>query len=480
MRYLSKVILKNFQSHQHSIVEFENGLNVIVGPSDTGKSAIIRGIKWVLYNEPSGDYFIREGENECSVTLEFSDGIAVERFRSRSKNIYILHRRDGEKIKYQGFGTSVPDEIVEAIRIKKIHLDGEESSSINIGEQLEGPFLLSEKTSTRASAIGRLIGVNIIDEALRETLRDLRNLNNNKRYLDERTESLKDELKKYKYLDKLSEQATNIEGIKKLIKEKSIKLERLKSILNNYSKMKNELKEVNGYLEKVSDLDILEEKVKEISYLNSYYKILSNRRKDLLEYRKGITLNLNIIEKLDKINKIEKNYSLLLDYYSRRYNLEKLNKNLKSNQKEKFKMNKLSEQLRNITQLEKKLGLIEFYIDKLENFNYLSKKFERNKERLEIGRKYIKSLNKIDYIQDIYEDLGIRLERLRHLSNINKKIKSYKKHLTKERQEREISEENIRLELEEYRKLLEKIEVCPVCLSNINDDKIQHIVEHYK
>ena len=59
MRYIKKIILENFQSHKYSVIELNEELNVIVGPSDSGKSAIIRGLKWALYNEPSGDYFIR-------------------------------------------------------------------------------------------------------------------------------------------------------------------------------------------------------------------------------------------------------------------------------------------------------------------------------------------------------------------------------------------------------------------------------------
>ncbi len=37
--------------------------------------------------------------------------------------------------------------------------------------------MLSEKNATRANAIGRLVGVHIIDDALKDTLRDIRNLN---------------------------------------------------------------------------------------------------------------------------------------------------------------------------------------------------------------------------------------------------------------------------------------------------------------
>ncbi|MCG4585937.1 AAA family ATPase, partial [Anaerosalibacter bizertensis] len=86
MKYIKKVVLENFQSHKYTELEFDEHLNVIVGPSDQGKSAIIRGIKWALFNEPSGNFFIREGANDCSVTVIFNDNTKIKRYKSKSKN----------------------------------------------------------------------------------------------------------------------------------------------------------------------------------------------------------------------------------------------------------------------------------------------------------------------------------------------------------------------------------------------------------
>ncbi len=146
MKYIKKVILENFQSHKYTEMEFDKNLNVIVGPSDQGKSAIIRGIKWALFNEPSGDFFIREGESECSVIIEFSDNTKIKRYRSKTRNAYYLYDENGDEIIFEGFGTNVPHEIMDKTLIRKVVLDGSRSNAINIGEQLEGgPFLLSEK-----------------------------------------------------------------------------------------------------------------------------------------------------------------------------------------------------------------------------------------------------------------------------------------------------------------------------------------------
>ncbi|MFR9297315.1 MAG: AAA family ATPase, partial [Aedoeadaptatus pacaensis] len=46
MNFIEKIILVNFQSHVYSELSLSRGVNVIVGPSDSGKTAIMRALRW--------------------------------------------------------------------------------------------------------------------------------------------------------------------------------------------------------------------------------------------------------------------------------------------------------------------------------------------------------------------------------------------------------------------------------------------------
>jgi len=61
---VEKITIKNFQSHEETELQFSSGVNVIVGSSDSGKSAILRALKWVVQNKPSGTAFFTEGSDE--------------------------------------------------------------------------------------------------------------------------------------------------------------------------------------------------------------------------------------------------------------------------------------------------------------------------------------------------------------------------------------------------------------------------------
>ncbi|MBC8588768.1 AAA family ATPase, partial [Paratissierella segnis] len=302
MKYIKKVILENFQSHKYSVIDFNEDLNVIVGPSDSGKSAIIRGIKWALYNEPSGDYFIREGAGECSVTIEFNDNVILKRYRSKYKNIYILTDRDGNEIKFEGFGSNVPQEIIETVGIKKINLDSDSSNAINLGEQLEGAFLLSEKTSVRASAIGRLVGVNIIDDALRDTLKDTRNLNINKKNIEDSVQSLELEIKKFAFLEELKLKLKNLENIKSKLSFLENKVEILNKLRDNLYEIQTEKENQSLILIKLSTIDNLSDVINSTENKIFRYRSLNNYNNNLINIKGRIDENDYIIKSLQSIN----------------------------------------------------------------------------------------------------------------------------------------------------------------------------------
>ena len=71
---IKNLLLKNFQSHIDSKIEFDSGFNVICGSSDSGKSALLRALMWVIANRPSGDsiknWNTDENSNEYSEWLK--------------------------------------------------------------------------------------------------------------------------------------------------------------------------------------------------------------------------------------------------------------------------------------------------------------------------------------------------------------------------------------------------------------------------
>ncbi len=479
MKYLKTVILENFQSHKYTSIDFDQGLNVILGPSDSGKSAIIRGIKWALYNEPSGDYFIREGEREASVTLIFSDNSKVRRLRSKSKNSYILYKKNGEEVTFEGFGTSVPEEIIEEIGIKKIRLDSEESNSINLGEQLEGPFLLSEKTSTRAGAIGRLIGVNVIDDALKDTLKDTRNISIRKKDTEYLVSKIEKELKEYEYLDELENRLRKIEELRDIIFNKTEKRDALIRCNRKHKEIEEGLYQINYELNQLKSIDGIDPLIQDLERYIDKFKYLNIKRINLRNYQGEILNYSTLMSRLEGLNDVNNIIIKSNNIYISANKLLDSKTKLNTVVREKNLLNNMYSRLQTVAVVEKSLSSFEKKPIMISKLIRLRDDHNQNQANLSTGNHFIEQFDGLKKSESIYSDIENILNKSTRLFDLSNKIKNIKLNIDKGIIELNHIEEEIKTRLDNYKNLLINIEVCPFCLSDISNEKIEHIINHY-
>lgn len=204
MKHITALIIENFQSHARSEFRFSPGLNVINGPSDSGKSATIRALRWALYNEPRGTEHVRHGANACRVHVIFSDGVEILReahLTARTTRHRYIVRVPGEQEQvFEGFGADVPPDVVRAHGMPQVYLDKDRGVALNLGAQLEGPFLLSDTGTNRARAIGRILGVHVVDAAIRSSVRDLKETRREQGRLEREVEEYEQQLAAYEDL----------------------------------------------------------------------------------------------------------------------------------------------------------------------------------------------------------------------------------------------------------------------------------------
>lgn len=155
---LDHLFVKNFQSHNETLVHFVPGVNAIIGDPNSGKSALLRALQWVATNRPLGDSFIRRGEDEGRVQLVLQRNgqiTAVTRVRGKASNFYFLV--DGSRdASYTAFGNSPPDEVLEALNF----------SELNYQSQLSPYFLVFESPGAIAQYIRVATGLEDVKEVL--------------------------------------------------------------------------------------------------------------------------------------------------------------------------------------------------------------------------------------------------------------------------------------------------------------------------
>lgn len=479
MKYIKKIILENFQSHKHTEIELNDQLNIIVGPSDSGKTAIMRAIKWALYNEPSGDYFIREGENNVSVSLIFSDNTQLTRYRSKTKNVYELLYNNGEELRLEGFGTGVPEEIKEAMGIYKINLDGKETNAISLGEQLEGPFLLSEKTSTRASAIGQLVGVDVIDEALREVLKDVRSLNSTKRHLEGEIESLGEEIKTFDYLEELKTTIGKASTIRKKVVEYKGLLDKLNYDHEILKKLSDDIHRLEKIKERLSRLDDIDGILTSLESKYTKYWQLSNYNRNLKKVMREIRNNEALLDKLKNMDESMAIESKLIDFVKEHKSLLNTNIKYRRIKEEKRNLNNNIVDLWSYLKQEDHLIKIEDLYNRLLKLNRLKERYLPVKISIDKGKNYIEKFEFIDDALEKDKVLGKNIDLLRKLNKLHDEILIINKNIVHEGDRVDKTKSDIAELVDRYKTILNSIERCPLCLSEIHNDRIEHILAHY-
>ncbi len=107
---LKNVKLKNFQSHIDTEINLDKGVNCIVGSSDSGKSSIVRALKWLILNRPQGDAFKNnETKPKDTVSIECN---GIIRKKNKKENSYVLNNETLKAIK-----TDVPQEIQNCLLV---------------------------------------------------------------------------------------------------------------------------------------------------------------------------------------------------------------------------------------------------------------------------------------------------------------------------------------------------------------------------
>ncbi|GAB6875606.1 AAA family ATPase [Thermaerobacter litoralis] len=168
---IRRIRLQNFQAHEDTSLDLAPGLTVLVGPSDSGKSAVLRALRWVYLNQPAGLEILRAGASQVRVDVELEDGTRVIRERSSATNRYVIERPGQEPEVIEGFGRDVPAPVLDVLGIRPVHLGGK-AIWLGYAGQLEPPFLLSEAGAVQAEAIGRLTGVHVLGQAAVAVRRD--------------------------------------------------------------------------------------------------------------------------------------------------------------------------------------------------------------------------------------------------------------------------------------------------------------------
>jgi exonuclease SbcC len=137
-----KVEIKDFQSLRHIVIELVDGVNIITGKTNMGKSAVIRAIDSALFNM-GDDSMIRGGKRYYGVSIDNGTHKMVFCRDGQGKNEKTAYQFDDGTVQKK-VGRSQLPEVAQLFNIRDVRMQNNTKMKINFWYQNDKPFLMDK------------------------------------------------------------------------------------------------------------------------------------------------------------------------------------------------------------------------------------------------------------------------------------------------------------------------------------------------
>lgn len=410
---IHSLTIKGFQSHADTKITFDDGLNVIIGPTGSGKSGVIRAIEYILFNKLDDSNFITLGMNGFEGTIKFSSGKSITRIRNKKENVYILQNEneDTEPVIMTGFGEGPVETVLNFHGIKPIKI-GKKDRFISVHSQHEQPFFLTETPGDKAKLIGSIAKTDIVDIAISDLALDIKR---DQVRFNSITDSIRVQNEKIEMFGNIEDMKLDFEKSKRILSQ----LEELES---KNTKLTSTSASIDTFIPQYKKLKIISDKKSSIESVSTMLDFLFSKKDEvtiLTQSLNGIKADHEKIAQCQNvIDKIQQNdiikYINMADYLAKskdtiekvisiRAKLDDYTLKIKRNEKlEKSSKEMLATSAMLETLDVKRKGLSEF----ISSSANLSNEIERFKKGTEIikQRKEAVSLAEQEVLDEIKEN----------------------------------------------------------------------------
>lgn len=300
---------KNFMKLEDLTLNLNPGFNVITGPSNQGKSSIIKALESLFYNNHTDSRVMQGKDNYIIGVQDNNNTIMAKRNPSKAtKTVYSINNNTLTKV-----NRGPIKDVEELLNIKEIDILGQKTR-LNFSEQFGGLFLLDKNPSQLYDFLATSDTSNKLNDVVKSLKGDLKEIIDNQKRTEGQLDILKSSYDREKTIlnnlqdseEVISEaldlagKISNINRLKDIINGLESKMQRLKDIKEN-------LIETEVQLKILKDLDNLITQNNDVEYLKSSMLDIANKLKEGREY-KVLLSNLNKITNIN-ITGLENEYS---------------------------------------------------------------------------------------------------------------------------------------------------------------------------
>lgn len=264
---LEKLIVRNYQCHKRLSLELDPGVNTIVGPSDAGKSAILRALIWLTTNKPRGSAFIKKDTQRAQVILRVS-GNKIKRTRGQ-KNTYELNGST-----FTAFGNDVPAEIASVLNVSELNFQGQHDSA----------FWFSQSPGEVSRQLNAIVDLSVIDSTLSNLSSALRKARIQESVVEKRLEEAREERRNLRTANRADRALKGVEEAEEVWASERLRASLLNDLIEQGSQAEERALSLPAGVSR--GLRKLERQAKGLKDLAQQESHLSNRIRFYQEYKK--------------------------------------------------------------------------------------------------------------------------------------------------------------------------------------------------
>ncbi|WP_457741828.1 DNA double-strand break repair ATPase Rad50 [Thermococcus sp.] len=454
---LRRIEIRNFRAHEKSVVEFNDGINLIIGQNGAGKSSILEAVFASLYlghpSFPRGYQAVntRVGSSGFSLKLEFE----------HEGKTYILERTSTKSVLREN-GAIIADKSSEIARWveKNVYPIQVFTNALYIRQgEIEGIITNRE---IMEKVLRKVLGIEDYENAEKNAAEVIRELRRKKEYLRKTIERKEEVQKNLEDAEKrFSETLKKIGELRRRVRELEGEVEELE-------KKYEEMKELKEELTRVEQAVSLKEKT--IENEKTLIEELKRKKTELEGEVKELEKKLKRLEELEGV---EKEYTELRNLLSLKDEVSKVD----------LKLARLTQKLESLREKAEKRVALDEKLKKLrEREAEIRKSYEELKEKNSLYLKALGIMGEIEKYRRELKRAGYTLEglekELQEVEDARRKLEKIRENIGKIREN--IAE--LRARKNELLQNLRKIEgakVCPLCKRPIEEHDEEEIKREY-
>jgi exonuclease SbcC len=224
-------------------------VNVICGESDNGKSAVIRAIRWVMDNYPSGTDSINSSWNEnfkepLSVRIYTEKGW-VEKIRTKTRNGYTICKGENEPVELSAVGRTVPKEVTEFFNL----------SDVNFQYQLDPPYLLSMTPGQASQYLNEIVHLDSIDKIMSIADSDKRQLSSEQKTVESDIKKFTEQLEELSWVDEANNIYKRAEHLDKLVSAANNNITGLTEDITRFEEYSNQIVDLSEHKKLIEQIE---------------------------------------------------------------------------------------------------------------------------------------------------------------------------------------------------------------------------------